>query len=305
MEEPVQNEDLGQLYFDLSSVPTQLLCLAIIIVMFASLRLVMGSVAHVSADDELARKDNPAFGISLAGVVLGLTIVLGGVIPSSWTMSFNETITMVAVYGVTGILMMFVTRFIFDRAVLPRFSMRDEIIKGNIAVAIIDAGNMVTSALVISAVTRWISTDSMDGLLSLLLVYAMSQAILTLVGVAHVRFFAKYHRGRSLLKEFYAGNTALALRFVGRRIGAAFAITAASHQMVYELYEPAELIAPWTLVSLGFILAVTILSWLATRFIFFGINVNDEVINQRNIAIGAVQCAIYIALGFIVASLMS
>ena len=46
--------------------------LAVIIALFACLRLFSGAVSRINASDELLRKDNPAFGISLTGATLGL-----------------------------------------------------------------------------------------------------------------------------------------------------------------------------------------------------------------------------------------
>lgn len=305
MDTPLPTDEASLFYWDHSYNPTLLLSLAIIIALFASLRLFSGLVSHVDPSYELTQKDNTAFGISLAGVVFGVTIVLTGVIPSSWTMTLTDSLLAVVVYGVSGILMMFLTRVIFDRVMLPRFSMRDQIVAGNTAVAIVDAGNVIAAAIVISAVTSWITTDSLDGLLSLFLVYLMSQALLSLVGALHVKIFALKNEGKSLQQQFGEGNIAVALRFAGRRIGIAFAIVAASHIMVYELYSATQLVAAWTLVSLMLIIALTLLSWLAARIILFRLDVNEEVINQRNVAIGAVQGVIYISLGVIVSSLMS
>lgn len=305
MDASLPTEEAGLFYWDHSYNPTLLLSLAIIIALFASLRLFSGLVSHVDPSYELTQKDNTAFGISLAGVVFGVTIVLTGVIPSSWTMSLADSLLAVAVYGVAGIGMMFLTRVIFDRVMLPRFSMRDQIVAGNVAVAIVDAGNVIAAAVVISAVTGWITTDSLDGLLSLFLVYLLSQALLSLVGALHVKVFSLKNPGRSLQKEFHDGNIAVALRFAGRRIGIAFAIMAASHIMVYELYSAVQLALAWIGISLLLIVALTLLSWLAARVILFRLDVNKEVIEQRNIAIGAVQGVIYISLGLIVSSLMN
>lgn len=297
--------EIGSSYWDHSYNPTMLLCLAIIIVLFASMRLFSGAISHVDPSYELTQKDNAAFGISLAGVVFGVTIVLSGVIPNSWTMDITEVAIAVAVYGVIGIGLMVLTRVIFDRIAVPRISIRDEIVKGNAAAAIIDAGNVIAAALVIRAVMVWTPTNSLESLFDLLKLYVVSQVVLTVIALVHVRMFTMHGvDDRTLQDEIHGGNTALALRFSGRRIGIAFAITAASNIMVYELYSVDRLLLEWAMVSVLFVVGVTLLSWLATRVILFGINVNDEVINQRNIALGAMQGTIYIALGLLVSSLV-
>ncbi|MCH2548371.1 MAG: DUF350 domain-containing protein [Alphaproteobacteria bacterium] len=299
--------EIGHSYWDHSYNPTMLLCLAIIIALFASLRFFSGAISHVDASYELSQKDNGAFGISLAGVVFGVTLVLSGVIPNSWTMDLFEVGIAVAVYGIVGIALMVLTRVIFDRIALPRISMRDEIVKGNSAAAIIDAGNVIAAALVVRAVMVWTPTDttSIASVVDLLKLYAVSQVLLTVIAMVHVRLFTMHGvDDRTLQDEIHGGNTALALRLSGRRIGIAFAITAASNIMVYELFSVNSLLLEWVMVSLLFVIGLTILSWLATRFILFGMDVNDEVINQRNIALGAVQGTVYIALGMLVTSLV-
>lgn len=301
----MSNQDIGLFYWDNSFNPTLLLSLAIIIGLFTSLRLFSGVVSHIDPSYELTQKDNAAFGISLAGVVFGVTMVLTGVIPSSWAMSLQDSVIAVGAYGVIGIVLMAITRVIFDRIALPRIHMRNEIVRGNTAAAIVDAGNVIAAALVIRAVMMWIEINSLEGITDLLVVYAVSQALLTAIAMVHVKLFSVNNAGKSMQQEFTDGNTALALRFAGRRIGIAFAITAASNIMVYEIYEVTSLLFAWTLVSLVVVIALTGLSWIATRIILFGFAVDDEVIRQRNIAIGAVQGVIYIALGILLSSLMS
>lgn len=297
--------EIGLSYWDHSYNPTMLLTLAIIIALFASLRLFSGAISHVDPKFELTQKDNGAFGISLAGVVFGVTLVLSGVIPNSWTMELGDVGIAVAVYGVLGIGLMVLTRLIFDRIALPRISIRDEIVKGNYAAAIIDAGNVIAAALVIRAVMAWTPTTNLDAVIDLLKLYVVSQVLLTVIAMVHVRLFTMHGvDDRTLQDEIHDGNTALALRMSGRRIGIAFAITAASNLMVYELYGVNKLLVQWVGISLLVVLVLTLLSWIASKIILWGMKVNDEVINQRNVAIGAVQGTVYIALGILLSSLM-
>ena len=50
----------------------------IIFLLFVSLRVVKGLVSNVHATDEIASKDNFAFGISFAGGIAALAIMLTG-----------------------------------------------------------------------------------------------------------------------------------------------------------------------------------------------------------------------------------
>lgn len=291
-------------YWDSSYNSILLVDLAICIALFTSLRLFSGAISHINAWDELVNKDNPAFGISLAGVAFAVTLVLIGAIYGKPTQNIEDSAMAVGLYGILGIILMAVTRLIFDKIALPKISIRDEIARKNIAAGIIDAGNVIATAIIIQAVTMWIEVNTVEGITSLLTGYAVSQVLLTLATFARVKFFSFHNKGLSIQDVFRQGNTALALAFAGRRIGTAFAITAAANIMVYEIYEVKQMLLAWAGISLIMMGLLAILSFIADKVILFRINIDHELIHQRNIAVGALQCVIYISLGMLLAQLI-
>ena len=278
--------------------------LAICIGLFTSLRLFSGAIAHVSAWDELVKKDNPAFGISLAGVAFAVTLVLVGAIYGKPANNLQDSIIAVGGYGIIGIVLMALTRIIFDRIALPKISIRDEIEKTNIAAGIIDAGNVIATAIIIQAVTIWVEVNTIAGIIALLTGYVISQVLLTVATFIRVKLFSWRNKGSSIQEAFKEGNAALALHFAGRRIGTAFAITAAANIMVYEVYDIYQLLLAWIGISVIMIAVLMILSFIADKIILFRIDVNYEITTQRNIAIGALQGVVYMSLGLLLAQLV-
>ncbi len=291
------------IYWDHSYDFILLLNLVIVTILFTSIRFLAGSVSHINASHELFTKDNPAFGISVAGVFFGVTILLTGTIYGDPESTPFDSAISVASYGIIGIILMGVTRFIFDKVALPSVHLRDEIVKGNIAVAIADTGNVIAAAVIIRAVMVWITDNSMHGIAALLAGYAVSQFILTAATSARLRIFEFKYKGRSTQEELRNGNIALALAFAGRKIGTAFAITVASHLVVYEEYGVMSLLLPWALLSVFVILLLKVISFVAERMILFGVDRKREVLDQRNIAVGALQAVIYISLSILLAEL--
>jgi hypothetical protein len=51
------------------------------------------------------------------------------------------------------------------------------------------------------------------------------------------------------------------------------------------------------------IIFLNILSYIADKIIFFKVNIMHELIAEKNIAVGIIQCFIYIALGALLAQL--
>lgn len=296
-------DQFNMVYWDSSYNLILLFNLGIAVALFACLRLFSGAISHVSANYELFKKDNPAFGISLAGVAFALTIVLSGAIYGEPVNNFGDSIVAVGLYGLLGIVLMWLSRIIFDRLALPKISISDEIIKGNVAAAIIDAGNVVASAIVIRAVMTWVESNTFQGLTAVLLAYVISQILMTAAIYARIHFFKMNNDGKSIQDELGKQNIALALRFAGRRIGIAFAINAAANVMVYEIYSYETLLTAWVAISVLMMVVLSFISLIANKIIFFRVDIRDEVVNQRNIAVGALQCIIYLSMGFLLSEL--
>jgi uncharacterized membrane protein YjfL (UPF0719 family) len=281
---------------------TLLINLLIITGLFASLRLFSGTIAHINASDELLKKDNPAFGISLAGATLAITIMLSGVIYGDLDSSRTETVIVVFLFGVLGIALMALTRVIFDKITLPNISLRDEIVKGNIAVAIADAGNVLATAIIIRAIMIWVPMYTAGGLVAILGSFAVSQFLLTAMTLLRIKIFGFINKDSELQSELKHGNIAVALRFSGQKIGTAFAIATAARIVVYEVYDLLSILAVWFLASIAVILIWKALCFIAHRIILFRVNINQEVLEQRNIAAGALQAVIYISLGLLIST---
>lgn len=295
-------DNIELVYWDHHYNGVLLLNLVIVIAVFASLRFFSGITSHINASKELTERDNPAFGVSMAGVVLAVTIILTGAIYGNPIYTFEESVVSVGLYGAIGIFLMAITRVIFNKIALPAISIKDEISKGNIAAGIVDAGNVVATAIIIRAMMMWVDANTVEGLGTILIGFIISQIILTTTTIARIKLL---NRKISLQSEFKARNIALALRFSGRKIGTAFAVAAASHLLVFESYDMPMLVATWAGASAVMVVVLTMLSFVANKIIFAGTDINDEVIKQRNIGLGAVQCVIYICLGMLLSELMS
>ncbi|MGB1076888.1 MAG: DUF350 domain-containing protein [Bdellovibrionales bacterium] len=290
-------------YWDHSYNTTLLLNLIIVIALFTSLRLFSGTIAHINASDELFKKDNPAFGLSVAAVTFAITILLSGTVYGDPDGNMIESAVSIGAYGIAGIILMAVARIVFDKMALPNVSLRNEIRKGNMAVAIADAGNVIASAIIIREIMIWITDNTLDALVALIIAYVVSQAILTVTTVLRRKMFSFAHAGKSLQKELEEGNIALALSFAGRKIGTAFAIGMAVNLVVYEIYEIQSILVPWIIISVLIILLLKLLSFVAEKIILFQVDTSDEVLEQKNMAVGALQAVIYISIAILLAEL--
>ena len=291
------------IYWDHSYNGILLFNLAIAIALFTSIRLFSGAIAHIDSSRELFSKDNPAFGVSMAGVIFAITIMLGSALYGDPREDLLTSSIYLLAFGVLGITLMAVTRIIFDKIALPDISLREEIKKGNMAVAIADTGNVLAVAIILQALMIWVTDNSFEGLLALLVGYVISQFILTGATLIHRKLFSAIYEGRNIQEELLQGNVAMALSFAGRKIGTAFAISMAANVVVYEIYDIKTIFLPWILASIGFVLVVQLLAFIAEKIILFRVNTIAEIIDDRNIAVGAIQGVIYTSIAILIAQL--
>ena len=288
---------LGMLILDFVIVFAVLLCA----------RVLYGLVAGIDVTEEMAGKNNHAVGISLAGATAGIGIMLSGVVTGTFSSTLGTEALSMVVYAAVGLVLMWLTRLIFDKVSLPSFSVKDEIARGNNAVAIVDAGNMVATAVMVRAVMNWSEGALSSGLMAVAVGYVAIQIILTLTTVYRVKLFRMRNReGAGFQDVVRAGNMAVAMRFVGFQVGVALAVTAASGVAVFQAgSDPIVQGLTWGGVSVVMAVILAVLALVAERSVLAKINVTAEVDRQQNIGVALMEVGVYVAIGLILTNLLA
>ncbi len=295
-------EMLSSMNIDAHYTQVLLINLAVAIVLLFVARLLLALTSKVSTKTELADHDNPAYGVSLAGVVLAITIMMTGVLYGDASYNLANELISVLAYGALGIVLILAANFVFDKVSMPSLSINESIKQGNLAAGLVNAGNVVATAVIIRAVMIWSGLDGMQGLIAIIIGFILSQLVLSLASMYRIKLFNAFNK-HSFQDSIRSGNLAVAWRFTGFRIGVALAITAASGlvpPMHGEFIQPMVL---WTVVSLAMLVLVSTLSVIADKVILSGIDIRDEVDSQSNVAIGVVQCVVVVSIGLIIAVL--
>ena len=91
-----------------------LIDLVIAVAMIAGLRFVTGVVANVNSAEELAARDNVAFGIAMAAGSISLALMLMGAVSGEPGMTYANEIASVLAYGILGGLLIKIGRLVQD-----------------------------------------------------------------------------------------------------------------------------------------------------------------------------------------------
>lgn len=282
-----------------------LIDLSIAVVMISGLRFLTGLVANVDSAEELASRDNAAFGIAMAAGTISLALMLTGAVSGELGATYLEEIVSVASYGILGLVLIKVGRLIQDKVLLRGIEIQSQIKSGNVAAALVDGANTIAIGLILRAVMLWVESETLSGLLVVLAAFVITQLLLALVTSYRIQVFARRNGGASLQSAFAEGHVALSIRFMGHLIGVALALTAASGVVAYS--EETLLIAllTWAGITVLFTMLVSLLAVVARNVILAGVNVVEEVDEQHNLGVAAIEAAIYISIGLFFTALFA
>lgn len=279
--------------------------ISIAIILLGAMRFISGLSAKINTTQELAKEDNFAFGISLAGSVGALGIVLtGAIVGEAAPDLLTEAVGMLA-YGLYGLLLIKMGRVIHDRFALNQLDKMAQIKAHNVTVGLVDAAGAIATAIVIRAVLLWVDGLDTSTFIAITCGFLVAQTMLVMVTRLREHQYASDNQGDSLQEAFSNGQIALAVRYSGQVISTALAVTAASHFLTYS---PATLLMnliAWLVFSIIMTILVAVLTSVAKRIVLLGINLVEEVDQQHNIGVASIEMATSIAIALILTALMA
>lgn len=276
----------------------------IAILLLSTMRYVMGITGKVNTTQELSQRDNFAYGISMAGSVLAMGIVLTGAITGESANNYlNEVIGMSA-YGLVGLLLIKAGRWVHDKFSLNQFHKSQLILERNKAVAITDAASAIATAIIVRAVLIWVEGFDFDTFIAIFVGWLISQFILVLVSWIRERRFNRSNVA-GFQQALVQGNVALAVRYSGHLIGTAIAVTAASHFIIYDPQYLVTGLLSWLAISLVMMILLKVLATIAKRIVLMNIPREIEIEQQHNVGVAAIEFAINISIALVLSALMA
>lgn len=279
--------------------------ITIAILLLGAMRFLLGLTSKVNSTEELAQKDNFAFGVSVAGSVLALGIVLTGAITGENAPSYLMEIIGMLAYGTYGLILIKVGRVIQDKVALQHLNKTELIKDKNLTIGIIDAAGAIATAIIIRAVLLWVDGLDIATFVAITCGFVVAQAVLVLVTRIREKKYAKNNQNDCFQEALSEGQLALAIRYSGQVISTALAVTAASHFLIYSPETLVMNLIGWLVFGLIMTVLVALLTSLAKRIVLWGINLVEEVDQQHNIGVASIEMATSIAIALILTALMA
>ncbi|AGH80780.1 ATP synthase F0, H+-transporting two-sector ATPase A subunit [Psychromonas sp. CNPT3] len=281
-----------------------LIDMAVAIILLAGMRFTMGLIGRVDTNDELAIKDNFAYGISMAGGVTAMGIALSGAITGELAGSYTIEFIGMFSYGLMALILIKAGRYIHDKFALPDLDKEALILNRNISVSIVDAASVIATAIVVRASLIWVDGLDINTFIAIIMAWIVSQIMLILITRIFEWQFSR-HNGITFQATLEGGQVALAIRYAGYLISTAMSVTAASYFIEFNMYNLWDGIIQWTVMSVILMISLTLLTTVAKFIVLWGINRRVEVEDQENIGIAIIELATSFAIALLLMSLMS
>lgn len=242
---------------------------------------------------ELTKKDNPAFGIAIAGLVLGLAIALAGTFYGIEDQSLIEAVLSFAIYCSLAITLMRLSVAVNNRFILHQFCVHKEITEDkNSGTAFVLAGSSLATGLMISGALNGESISFVAGIVDLLVYWCVGQMLL-IVGGWLFQKITPYDVHETIEHD---DNTAAGLSFGGFLVGLGIimmtALKGAGSNLIAE-------IGPTILIAVVGTVLLVATRMIIDRVLFTGVSLAREVAAEKNAAAGAVACASFISLAWV------
>ncbi|MBF7072142.1 DUF350 domain-containing protein [Glaciecola sp. MH2013] len=279
--------------------------ISIAVILLFAIRSLSGLFSKISVRQELGEKDNFAFGISMAGRMLSLTIVLSAVVGRHSHLGYEAAALGMLLFGSIGIFLVKVGRFAHDKVVLNRLDKNQMISEKNVSVALVDASSAIASAIIIKSIIEWADGTDANTLVAIMSGSMVVLAILLLTTRLYERRYAKNNQNNGFQRTLCKGQLALAIQHSGTLIGTAIVVSSAGSVIEYSADAYVSNITGWLFVGAAFSLLLIVFTSLAKRIVLSGVNWKTEVDLQHNIGIASIEFVLSMGLALLIAGLFA
>lgn len=269
------------------------------------LRYLAGVLGKRQVQEELSNDDNFAYGISFAGRMLSLIVVLASLAGRQLGTSYMQTVVSILVFGLVGVFLIKMGRHAHDKWVLHLVDKEALIQDKNVSIGVIDASSSVASAIIIAAIMTWAEGADLNTLVAVITGFFVVQGIMLVVTRIFERQFARINQNNSFQEVLVKGQLAVSIQHSGYLLGAAIAVSSAGSVLQYNPAAYVSNLTGWLIMGGALALLLLLLVEGAKRVLLRGINYDIEINHQHNIGVASIEAVLAIGLAMLVAGLLN
>ncbi|WP_010179631.1 DUF350 domain-containing protein [Aquimarina agarilytica] len=243
---------------------------------------------------ELVEKDNFAFSIAYVGYFSAITVILIAAI-SGESYGFIEDAKLIGIYGILGILLLHVSILVTNKLMLPKFSVKKEILQDqNEGTGIIEAAVYLGNAFLLYGALVGESSSLTEGLITFVGYWFIGN-IMLIISTKVFSLWMKYDIHNEIEKDNVAAGTA----FAGSIISISLIIMNALVEPFTNWQTSIIDISLYTVLG---ILILPVMRYISDKILLPGQRLTDEIVNQKkpNIGAGLIEAFAYIGAAILI-----
>lgn len=271
--------------------------LLLILVIMVIGKLLHNQFANYDLDHELTATDNKAVALSTSGYLFAIGLILWGVITPNgettvsgfWSLIGDLIATFF--WGLIGIGLLQVSRYLNDRYLLPNFCNRKEIIEDrNLGTGAVEGGTFIASGIIIKTVLSGSGTGFFADLIGTIFYFAVAQIAFIIFGRLYQRI-SRFDLHDEIERDNAAAGVAFGLSMVA--VGILLADYIAAYNSIFGLIF-------W--IPLSFFFLVTG-RYIADKMFLPGALLDEEISQDRNWGAALIEGAVAIIIALVVGNL--
>lgn len=265
------------------------------VVVLVLAKLALNVFSPYSTDQELTTRDNPAFGLAVAGYYAATVIIyLGAAGTAPLPIEEGTRAVFLAIAGdlswaVAGIVAMNFSRWLMDRTLATGVRNHIEIAdKRNTAAGAIEGSAYVASAIVLAGAIRqpggtvWTAAA----------LFVLGQMVL--IGMAHV--YSRF-RGYDVGAEIRSGNLSAGLAFGMTLVALALLMLKA---ISGDFVDWTRNLSFFAFDAIAGLILLTLLRWITDATLLLHSRVADEIVRDRNLNVGLIEGVLAVGIAAII-----
>lgn len=255
--------------------------------------------------DELGVKDNFAFGISVAGGMLSLCIVLSAAVGRHIGAGYPNAALGMLMFGAVGIALVKFGRFAHDKLVLNRVDTLEMIAERSVSIALVDAASLVASAIILRSIMLWVDSSDLNAVIAIVTGFTVVLTILLIMTRIFEVRYARENQNDSFQAALRKGQLALAIEHSGNLLGTATIASSAKSILVYSPSGYVSNVTGWLITTVVMAIALHLMVLIGKALVLNGMNVRREVDQQHNVGVAAVGFTLSLGMAMIVKGVLS
>ncbi len=238
-----------------------------------------------SVKDELVKKDNCAFALSLVGYYMGLVFAIGGVVVGESEGILTDLID-IFIYGPIAIILLNISTFINDKCILYQFNNKKEILQDqNAGTGAVELATYLATGMIIFGS---ISGEG-GGIITLLAFWAIGQVSFIIIGFVY-NLITPYCVHEQIEKD----NVAAGVCYAGAIIGVANIVR---HAIGGDFTSWGESLLTYVGYFVLGIILLPLIRLYTDKVLLPGAKLTDEIVNQEKPNLGAAFIAAFSYMG--------